>query len=650
MLMPMGFIKQFAKNYAIGVMILLALLLIYGPGLRGGFFFDDSANIIESSGVQITSVSFEALRGVWHSGIAGPLGRPVSMLSFAANYYLAGYAPYWFKLSNLLIHCTNAVLVFCLILLLLRDAGHSLNEALRIRQKAAAITALWAFHPIQLTSVLYVVQRMTSLSSMFVLLALILHVWGRQQNRLNKKVVTSFAFAWGVCFPLGMLSKETAVLFFLYVAAYEGVLHRIAIGKLDCFARRYLAFLLLLSLGFVFYLVLTPEAGLFQAYKTRGFTFIERVLTEPRVIWEYIKMITIPTLSDFGLYHDDFVVSHGLLDPAETFFAIGGLLALLVFSWLARNKLPFVAFGILWFMAGHGLESTIFPLELMHEHRNYLPSLGILLAIVSFFSSKKTVEPACKLLAVGGLCGFFVYFSMLTYMRADMYGSDFRRTQIEAGYRARSVRSHYEAGAVMVNMHNQNRSPLLAGLAEKHFEQVNSLDPDYKLALIGMLQLDCLSGASVRNDVHEALKGRIEKGKWTPTDRTAMHGIAEMSNEGTLCLSREQVDDLFIAALGNKSATREDRSVVASDYALYLWLGQKDYIAARDVMVMAISGNEHDVLNRINLLQLLRFLGDRDGLLKLIVDLQKKSLGSKDQAMLKTAINELAAENIFGNK
>ena len=83
------------------------------------------------------------------------------------------------------------------------------------------------------------------------------------------------------------------------------------------------------------------------------------------------------------------------------------------------------------------------------------------------------------------------------------------------------------------NIHQQ-RNPILASLAEKHFDRVNVLDPTYKLALVGMLQLDCLSDRNVSVEIYEELRNRLNRGKWVPLDRTVMHGIAAMSNEGSL--------------------------------------------------------------------------------------------------------------------
>lgn len=646
-----NFIKkqQSAAWLAIGCLLLLLVLVIYWPGLRGGFFFDDSVNILEQESVQLKAISWESLLYVWDSGIAGPLGRPVSMLSFAANYYFSDFDPYWFKLTNLLIHCVNGILVYLLGLLTLRAAAPSINSLLRARLVGLVVAAMWALNPIQLTSVLYVVQRMTSLSAMFLLLSMTMHVWARQKKSGGWKNLVCYALAWGVFFPLAVFSKETGVLYLLYVAVYEALIQRRLKSGLDHFAKIYLILLGLAGAGLLGYLGLAPGGGLLGGYQERSFNLVQRLLTECRIIWVYIEMILAPTMPAFGLYHDDFVISTELFKPPATFAAICTLGLLFLSACLLWKRAVLVSFGIFWFLAGHSLESSIFPLELMHEHRNYLPSFGILLAVGSALTSRKMTEPIYKMLTSGAILVLFLYSALITHLRADMYGDDFRRTQIESSYRSESLRSNYEAGALLVNMYNQHREPLLMGFAEKYFERVNSLDPTYKLGLIGMLQLDCLSDKSARVEAFDELTLRLANGKWIPFDRTVMHGIAEMANEGTLCLSREQVDQLFTAALANKSASLQDRSVVKSDYTLYLWLGQKDYVAARDVLTSAVIANENDVLNRINLLQLRRRQGDAKGVLASLADLRGKNLSRQDRALLQEVSSELVAQGVIAN-
>jgi hypothetical protein len=569
------------------------------------------------------------------------------MLSFAANYYLSGFDPFYFKLTNLIIHGLNGFLLYFLTSLFAR-AAYPESDFRRIRVLAVIVATLWAIHPIQTTSVLYVVQRMTSLASLFVLLALILHVWARQREKVGCVEWASFAVAWGVFFPLAMLSKETGILFLLYLAAYEAVLHRRLLKRFDLFGSWFLI-LLLAGGGISLLYIFSQNVSWLRVYDTRPFTLSQRLLTEARIIWEYIDLIVVPDLADFGLYHDDFELSTGLFAPISTFFAIAGLLLLAGISWAGRIRWPLISFAILWFLLGHSLESSIIPLELMHEHRNYLPSLGVFIVLIAVLQSSTMQVPAFKLIAYSGIFAFSMYCALLSYLRADLFADNFRRTQIESGYRINSVRTQYEAGSVMVDMYNIKRELILAVLADKHFERVNFLDSTYKLGLVGMLQLDCLSERPARIAVLDELKARLRENKWIPLDRTAVHGIADMSNTGTLCLDRIQVDELFSAALSNKSASIEDRSVIYSEYAAYLWLGQKDYAAARDVLVRATRENIDDRLSRFNLLQLYRLLGDRDGVLSLYRDLEGKNLNRRDRRYFQSISRELAKEGVLAN-
>ena len=627
--------------------LLLLIAAIYWSGLSGGFFFDDSPNILGPAEIRLKSISIESLRNLWDSGVAGPLGRPVSLLSFAANYYFSGFDPFFFKLTNLIIHCLNGFLLYFLTGLFARAAYPS-GSIQRIRVLAAIVAALWLAHPIQMTSVLYVVQRMTSLASMFMLLALIFHVWARQRGKPGRVEWVSFAMAWGVFFPLALLSKETGVLFLLYVAAYEATLHRHYLKRLDLFGSWYLKLLIAVG-GISLLYIFSPAGAWLQAYDTKPFTLSQRLLTESRIVWEYIHLIIMPALPDFGLYHDDFELSTGLFAPSSTFFAIVGLFLLAAIGWITRIKWPLISFAIVWFLLGHSLESSILPLQLMHEHRNYLPSLGVFIILIAVLQSSAMKVPSFRLTVYGGICVFAIYCALLSYLRADLYGDDFRRTYIESQYRKNSVTTQYEAGAALVNLYNITRDPPLYALADEYFKRTNSLDSTYKLALIGMLQLDCLSGGATRIAVVDELKRRLMENKWVLLDRSAMRGISEMSNAGTICLDRKQIEELFSAANSNKSTSSEDRAVIASDYAAYLWLGKKDYAATRDVLVRATNDNVDDILSRLNLIQLERLLGHREGVLRLLDDVKDKNLSRRERLILQSIRKELAAEGVLAN-
>jgi hypothetical protein len=490
---------------------------------------------------------------------------------------------------------------------------------------------------------------MTSLASMFMLLALILHIWARQRQKLRRLEGAAFAIAWAIFLPLAVLSKETGIVFVLYVAAYEATLQRHLSNGFDLFGAWYLR-LLLAACGITLAYMFSPAGAWLLTYDVRPFTLTQRLLTEARITWEYLHLIVLPALPDFGLYHDDFRLSKGLFAPVTTLYSLCGLAVLALVSWVVRIKWPLVSFAILWFLLGHSLESSIFPLELMHEHRNYLPSLGVFIVLVAVLQSSVISVPIYRVIAYTGISAFATYFVLLSHLRADLYGDDFRRTQIEAGYRPDSIRTRYEAGAVLVNMYKHAPEPLLAAFAEKEFERVSTLDPSSKLGLLGMLQLDCLSGRATRTAIFDELRRRLELKKWIPFDRTVMHAIAEMANARTICLDRRQIDELFMAAFSNNTTSALDRAIAYSDYAAgYLWLGQKDYAAAGDILRRATRENSNDVLNRLNLLQLYRLLGDRKGLFSMLDDLQHKRLGKRDQRFLRSIKRELVTEGVLVN-
>jgi len=627
------------------------VLVLYWPGLYGGFFFDDFVNFLEPAEIRIKELSSDTLLAAWQSGHAGPLGRPISMLSFALNYYFSGFVPFYFKLTNVVVHLLNGLLVYLLVHLIARAMGQSSKPAGAGPMLALMLAAAWAIHPIQLTSVLYVVQRMTSLSSMFMLVALLLHIWARQLRPFDKRGLWALVVAWGVAFPMALLSKETGVLFVGYVFAYELIIRRHFNRGFDRPATWFLSSLSVGGVAFLAYLSFS-SSSLFSGYEERAFSLFERLITEARIVWTYLGMIFLPSLTDFSLYHDDYEISKGLLQPVSTLLAVAGIFVLFVIAWHQRIKRPLIAFAIAWFLIGHSLESTVFPLELMHEHRNYLPSLALVFLILHMVLSPPMNTPAIRTAMLGGGLAMLLYFGLLTYLRADMYGDDFRRTQIEAQYHSGSTRAQYEAGALMVNLYNDQRSPMyrsvmFLGLANKHFEQANMLDPSFKLGLVGMLQLDCLSEKTANAQTLGELNRRFSSGANRVLDRTALSGITRMTNEGTICLSRDQVDQLFLGALSNPLVYGGKKSRILTAYAHYLWLGQNDYAAALAALNQAYELNKDDIVNRLNAIQLYRILGDKESVLSILAYLESMKLAQRDRDNLAELKEELVRDGVL---
>ncbi len=356
---------------------LLATVLVYLKGLSGEFIYDDISNFE-------TLNSWVRGEADWQSVVlnhnAGPLGRPLSMLTFLGNAAFSGVDPYWFKLTNLVVHLLIGVVVFQV---LRRLSGRdpllcSASEAI-----ALLITAIWLLHPMMVGTVLYAVQRMAMLSALFMLLAMLSYIIGRERiisgNQRHGLIwifggVPSFTF-------LGVMCKENALLAPMLCAVIEWVYFKPApTFRRPPMVRLFLfvGFLLPVVAGLLLF-ALRPEFFL-QGYDNRPFTAYERLLTQGRVLFDYVGNLLIPIGPSMSLFRDDYPLSKGPLMPWTTSLALCGWILAVATAYRLCKTIPAYSAGIGIFLVGHIMESSIFPLLLYFEHRNYLPSLGIFLA------------------------------------------------------------------------------------------------------------------------------------------------------------------------------------------------------------------------------------------------------------------------------
>ena len=373
---------QRLSHISVFLSIFLLVFLVYWPGLNGPYVLDDEENITLNEAVAIKEISLDSITNVLVSNQSGLFKRPLASLSFALNHYFSdGFENVLpLKMTNIAIHLANGLLLYYLSLLILRSpiVANKLSAQERI-YIAAFAALLWVLHPLQLTSVLYVVQRMTSLSALFVILGLIVFLHGRQSLEDSRKTgfATMFFGVMGGTL-LGCGAKENAVLLPLFALVMELTLYRhdgLAASTIKQLRYFYLLTIAVPLAALLLYVSIFPEFIL-NAYSVRSFTPYERILTETRVLWFYLSLLLIPSINRMGLFHDDIAISTGLLDPVTTFTSATGILILLAFSLFRRRQFPVMSFAILWFFVGHSLESSIFGLEIAYEHRNYLPSFG----------------------------------------------------------------------------------------------------------------------------------------------------------------------------------------------------------------------------------------------------------------------------------
>lgn len=428
--------------------VLVSAGVLYWPGMHGGFVFDDFPNLVANEVLRASELSLASLRDAALSSESGPLARPMAMLTFALQIVLTGESVFALKVGNLGIHLANGMLVF----LLARRIVHSTHQLSGPPMGASllpiCVTAAWLLAPINLTAVLYVVQRMESLSAMWVLLGLLGYLHGRQLYARGEGA----GLAWMVTSiligtVLAALSKETGILLPAFAFVLEWALfglHRPDGTQVD--AKLALLFLLTLLLPGVIGVAATlPAAVNGASYAGRTFSLAERLLTESRVVLDYARWIVLPDLQDLSLYHDDYPLSRGWLSPPTTLFAVCAIVVATISAALLRKRRPLVAAGILFFLTGHSLVSTYLPLELVFEHRNYLPSFGIFLALFDLL----LVYPTQRLLRVAGLslsAGLVSLSGFVLHLRASEWSAPATLALSESSRHPESVRANYELG------------------------------------------------------------------------------------------------------------------------------------------------------------------------------------------------------------
>ena len=366
--------RQSSLRHLIAIALIAGVALVaYSNTFHVPFHFDDRPNIVENPNVQFTVLTWDRLERLIKNTYKVTI-RVFSYFTFALNYYFGGFNVFGYHLVNFFIHIASGIFLYWFLMLTFNLP--SLKEKYGpISYKVALFSSLiFISHPIQTQSVTYIVQRMASMAGMFYLLSFILYIKGR----LSTGVPRIFYFGGTMLsYLLGVFSKENVAILPLFIVLYEFYFFQnfdlSPRGKRILFA--LIGSLLVLgAFGFVLwgkrYIDLTIEG-----FQDRPFTMLERVLTQPRVVLYYVTLLVFPHPSRFNLDYD-FPISKTLLNPPTTLISILIIAGLIGYSIWTAKKRPVLSFCILWYFGNLVIESSIFPLEMVYEHRLYLPAVG----------------------------------------------------------------------------------------------------------------------------------------------------------------------------------------------------------------------------------------------------------------------------------
>lgn len=444
--------------YILPILLLIAAL-VYLPGANSPLYLDSVklGQLEQIYKEKKTEISLSDIK------FGKTVGRHVSQASFYANIALAEkLAPKEIKQVNIILHLLCGILVFLI-------SAQILNLTSYKQKKytiALLTTAFWLLSPLNVSTVLYAIQRMTQLSTFFTLITLSIYLAIREQSiRAPNTIKTASGVVCGLTFfYLAIQSKENAVLIPLYIILAEITLFKTKLTlKTTSFA---------LALAVIGLIVLLNYSTLLN-YENRPFTLSDRLITESVIVMEYIKQMLVPTNIEVGLFHDNHQVYQSLFDSPLVILSIVLITASIYFSTRLANHPSYnlYSFSVLFFLTGHLLESTIFPLELYFEHRNYTPSIGIFIGLATLvisaankFSRKIHIATAL----------YFLLFILISHLRIQTWQQPERAYYLSAfkeppsGRALSSLTQLYLAQGNATKAHN-TLDYLIAHIPERKF-------------------------------------------------------------------------------------------------------------------------------------------------------------------------------------
>ena len=614
----------------------LAVLLfsIYGNSFDCSWHFDDAANITNNTAIHLKSLSWDEIKLILLEGHVGANAspRPLAYLSFGLNYFFGGLDVFGYHLVNLLIHWVASIFLFLFIRAALNLDSLKKKYGSHAYPIALLAAVFWAVHPIQTQAVTYIVQRMTSLAGMFYIMSMYFYLKARTSDHRTRRVVFSLVSLFA--FVLGMGSKENV----LQLLPSIGLLELLLVHGNRSWnpAKKGKVFIGILGITCLVGLLWTYLGNgnvfstILAGYEYRPFTLWERLLTESRVIIFYLSILLYPMPDGLSIIHG-FQISTSVLNPVSTLPSVLFILGIIGLLVVLARKYPLISFSFLFFFVNHLMESTILPLELAYEHRNYIPSMLFFVpfaigycSLLERFRAKRVMKYFISLFVVFTLMGFAhaTYVRNLAWKSPDTLwldaaakapgesrvhhnlGAQYQekgqaQKAMEAYEKALSLHKYQRKGeetAIYFNLGNLHRDLGSADRAEYFYQQAIKVDPNCYPALNSLAVL------------YER-QGRMDA--VLPLLRKALEVEPESShasfNLGLFYLKNgepEKAVPFFNIAIRDPGL---QHSVLVSSGVAYKQMGQRGKAAM--LFERAIMTNAKDITPRLHLVEIYHAVG-----------------------------------------
>ena len=572
--------------------LLATIVFVYTPGLDGPFVLDDAANIPQT---KIDDLSVSSISDVAFDNTSGIFGRPIPVATFALNHYFGDGTSHAFKVTNLAIHVLNTLLVYIFSTIVIPKifSRFSIIDKNNTLFAALAISAIWALHPIQVSTVMYSVQRMTMLMTTFTLLAMITYIQARAASH-NRPIASScLLLGTGLFTILACLSKENGVLIVLYIGLLEILIRKCSLDTSTSrserlFSNSILVFITLsLIIGTSLFIYKFDQ--FMTAYQIRDFTLTERIGTEANILILYLKNIIFPNISNMNLYLDDFQIS-GIIsvDSLKSYFILSILLALAVACYQFN---PLITFGVVFFFLSHSLESTIIPLELAFEHRNYTGTIGLSIAVVAAMTQifrKLKIERFNYTVATFAL----LLISFQSYSRNLEWGDDLILNTMAVENNPRSGRAKL---SLAVSLLSRSRLSEAVNL----FEAASSENTKDAHTYLHLMQFKAYGGIFSQEDYDKSKELLINRPITNDVVMALDDILTNVINEIYENPDIKQVSELLRIATNNKNLAllKQNKTALFARYSLSLSLQDKNEAALTPLQIaLEISPDDIDII------------------------------------------------------
>ncbi|MGK7344281.1 MAG: tetratricopeptide repeat protein [Candidatus Nitrospinota bacterium M3_3B_026] len=510
-----------------------ALFAVVLAGYSGTFHhpfqFDDNPAIESNESIRDLS----GIKRIWDFNPA----RFLTFLSLAVNYHLGGLDVFGYHVFNVAVHFLASLCVYWLVLLLIstKAGAESLGGAKELGGLFALFVAVvFAAHPLQTEAVTYIWQRNTSMMALFYILSLALYLKGAMAPGFSRRPLAG-AFIFAVA---AMFTKQNAVTLPIAILMIEFFFISESFARMKERVAAFAPFVpTILIIPILTALDMSQETGHIGGRYENILTPYEYLLTQFNVIVKvYLKLLVYPV----GQVLDyDFPPARSFADSAGSFAFL--ILIAASAAWLySRNRLA--SFGIFFFFLTLSVESSFFPLEdLVFEHRMYLPSAGLFLAVSALlFQAAGRLNPAAAGRALGVL---------LVILAVALTAGARSRNEVWAGERAMWL---------------------------DVIEKSPGKDRGYK----SLAWMDYKRG-----DMEGAKKWFEEALKVNPTSESSLLILAKIHlDEGNLAAGRERLERLL----------EVDPSNVKGRYALgNLYMEKEDYVQAANQYRIALEIEEY---------------------------------------------------------